>query len=44
MKRPVCCPKKIVKQLTTLNRLELCRHIEALQCNAEGGVYEWGTI
>jgi len=27
-----------------LNRPEFCRHIEALQCNSDGGVYEWETV
>jgi len=27
-----------------MNRPEFCRYIEALQCNSDGGVYEWGTV
>jgi hypothetical protein len=35
---------KVEVGLVELNRPEICRHFETLQCNSDGGVYEWETI
>jgi len=33
-----------INEVIELNRPEFCRHTQALQCNFDGGVYEWKTI
>jgi hypothetical protein len=33
-----------VEGFVTLNCPEFCRHIQSLQCNSNGGVYEWETV